>query len=234
MQASDFRVAPEDGTVVQPVCAVFLPPDEPDELQTIDLRGNFGEPVAGEAALQARFTGALQGRPIGKGKWRPIGKGKWRPIGGLRPYAVTPLAAPPLIVGSWVLTPALDRGDRNRCTAGKTSVRAMWSNGVTAYTPGTAPGQPGNLGEAGPDAVASYRAVFRLPSGRTIAVQPIGLGDLLDHPQPGAPAAKDDNMHDLCLPSVPARARPSGVNVGAGIVEDPNGDPNGAQEFRPP
>ena len=226
VQASDFRIALEDGTVVQPTCAVLLPPDEPNELQTIDLIGDFGEPVAGKAAMQVRFTGALQGRPIDQRRWRPMT--------GLWPYAVTPLAAPPFIVDSWVLTPALYRRDANRCTVGSTFVRVMWSNGVTASTPGIAPGQPGNLVEVPAESAASYRAVYRLPSGRTIAVQPLGLGDLLDHPQPGAPAAKDDNMHDLCLPPVPRRARLVGVNVAAGVVEDPNGDPNVTQEFRLP
>jgi hypothetical protein len=226
LQASDFSVALEDGTEVQPTCAVLLPPNETNERQTVDLMGNFGEPVAGQAALQVRFTGALQGHPIGQTKWRPMV--------GLRPYPVTPLAAPPFITDSWVLTPALYNGDHNRCRVGKTFVRVMWSNGVTASTPGIAPGQPGNLVEVGPTAAASYRAVYRLPSGKTIAVRPIGLGDRFDHPQPGAPAAGDDNMHDLCLPSVPKRARLVGVNIGAGIVEDPNGDPNVAQNFRLP
>ena len=226
VQASDFRIALEDGSVVQPVCAILMPPDEPNERQTIDLMGDFGEPVAGKAALQVRFVGALQGHPIGQARWRAIV--------GLRPFPVTPLAAPPFIADAWVLTPALYAGDRNRCRVGRTFVRVVWSNGVTASTPGIAPGQPGNIVEVGPTAAASYRAVYRLPSGKTIAVRPLGLGDLLDHPKPGAPAAADDNMHDLCLPPVPARARLIGVDVGPGIVEDPNGDPNVAQDFRLP
>jgi hypothetical protein len=41
-------------------------------------------------------------------------------------------------------------------------------------------------------------------------------------------------MHDLCLPRVPAGARLTGVTIGAGLIQDPNGDPNLAQNFKLP
>lgn len=95
----------------------------------------------------------------------------------------------------------------------------MWSNDLTAYPDG---------GEIGPSAVASYRAVFRLPSGERLTVRPLAVGDLADHSTP----VQDDNMHDLCLPKLPRNAQLIAVGIGANQIQDPNGDPNEGQVRR--
>ena len=84
--------------------------------------------------------------------------------------------------------------------------------------------------EVGAAVVASYRALYRLPSGRAVAVAPLDVADLHDH----STAANADNMHDLCLPRPPRGAKLAGVKIGAELIQDPNGDPNAAQTFRVP
>jgi len=38
-------------------------------------------------------------------------------------------------------------------------------------------------------------------------------------------------MHDLCLPLPPRGATLAGITIGAGLIQDPDGDPNQAQRF---
>ena len=98
-------------------------------------------------------------------------------------------------------------------------MRVMWSNGLTGYPDGD---------EIGSSVVASYRAVFQLPSGKTIRVAPLAVGDLADHSTP----ATDDNVHDLCLSRLPRGAVLVGVAIGANQIQDPNGNPNQRQVLR--
>lgn len=97
----------------------------------------------------------------------------------------------------------------------------MWSNGLTAYPTGA---------EVGAPVVSSYRAIYRLPNGMPTAIAPLEVADLHDHPS----SANADNMHDLCLPRPPRGAKLTGVTIGAGLIQDPNGDPNLTQKFRAP
>ncbi len=39
-------------------------------------------------------------------------------------------------------------------------------------------------------------------------------------------------MHDLCLPRLARGATLTGVTIGAGLIQDPDGDPNLAQRFK--
>lgn len=82
----------------------------------------------------------------------------------------------------------------------------------------------------GAGVVASYRAIYRLPTRRVVAVAPLAVADLHDHPT----SANADNMHDLCLPRLPRGAKLTGVTIAGGLIQDPNGDPNAAQKFRLP
>ena len=210
VQASDFIVVNEDGSIRQPVCALQYPPNESDEWQTVNLIGDFGDPVDGQRPQKVKVVGQLKGKPPGASRWRPMT--------GLSPKRITQLEASPFMVDAWILTPELYADDPNRCTTGETFVRVMWSNGITAYPTGE---------EVGEAVVASYRAIFRLPSGKRIKVTPLAVGDLYDH----ATAIMADNMHDLCLPAVPAHARLLGISIDGELVQDPNGDPNQAQTF---
>jgi hypothetical protein len=213
IQTTDFRVVRSDGSSATPACALQFPPDESDEAQTVNLIGDFGDSVNGPTPVAIRVVGALQGRAPGAIRWRQIPP--------LPKADVEPLSGSPYIVDAWTLTPAIYHGDANRCTVGRTFVRVMWSNGLTAYPTGA---------EVGAPVVASYRAIYRLPNGRVVAVAPLDVADLHDH----ASSANADNMHDLCLRRPPRGAKLTGVTIGGGLIQDPNGDPNVAEKFRAP
>lgn len=195
IQVTDFQIVRNDGTTATPTCALQFPPDEPDEAQTVNLIGNFGDSVNGPTPVTIRVVGDLEGRAPQTPQWKPIT--------GLPDATVEPLPG----------------GDANRCTVGNRFVRVMWSNGLTAYPTGT---------EVGAVVLASYRALYKLTSGKVVRIAPLAIADPNDHPT----AANSDNMHDLCLPRVPRGAKLAGVTIGAGLIQDPNGDPNSAQKFR--
>jgi hypothetical protein len=213
IQPADFEVVRSDGSVATPTCAIQFPPDESDERQTVNLIGDFGDSADGLTPVAIRVVGALQGKAPGAHRWLPIKH--------LRTVHVDPLAGGPYIVDAWTLMPSIYRGDPNRCLVGKTFVRVVWSNGLTAYPTGE---------EVGAAVTASYRALYKLPSGATAAITPLEVADLHDHES----SFNADNMHDLCLPKVPRGARLSGVTIGADLIQDPDGGPNLAQKFRLP
>lgn len=213
IQPTDFRIIRSDGSFATPTCALQFPPDESDEAQTVNLIGDFGDSTTGPTPVAIRVVGTLQGKAPGARKWRRIS--------GLPRITVDPLAGGPYIVDAWTLMPSIYRRDRNRCTTGKTFVRVMWSNGLTAYPTGE---------EVGAPVTSSYRALYRLPSGKTVAIAPLEVADLHDHES----SFNADNMHDLCLPRVPPGAKLTGVTIAAELIQDPNGNPNLAQKFRTP
>jgi hypothetical protein len=210
IQPADFRIVRSDGTVATPTCALQFPPDESDEAQTVNLIGDFGDSKSGPTPVAVRVPGALRGKPPGARRWRQVGP--------LPKVEVDPLAGGPYIVDAWTLMPSIYRHDRNRCLVGDTFVRVMWSNGLTAYPSGE---------EVGASVTASYRADYTLPSGRTVAIAPLEVADLHDHET----SFNADNMHDLCLPDPPRGAHLSGIAIAASLIQDPNGDPNLAQQF---
>lgn len=216
IQITDFRVVRSDGSTASPTCALQFPPDESDEGQTVNLIGDFGDSGSGPTPVAIRVVGVLWGRAPGAIRWRQI-----PPFPPLSKANVEPLSGGPYIVDAWTLTPAIYHGDANRCTVGKAFVRVMWSNGLTAYPTGA---------EVGAPVVASYRAIYKLPNGKVVAVAPLDVADLHDH----ANSANADNMHDLCLPRPPRGAKLTGVTIDGGLIQDPNGDPNVAQKFRAP
>jgi hypothetical protein len=207
---SDFRVVRSDGTVVMPTCAIEFPPDERDEAQTVNLIGDFGDAVNGPTPIEVRVHRPLEAKPPGAVRWSFV----WH----FAPKRVDPLAGGPYIVDAWTIMPWIYRADRNRCTVGDTFVRVMWSNGLTAYQTGE---------EVGAPVLDSYRALYRLPSARIVAIASLEVADLHDHET----SFNADNMHDLCLPRPPRGATLAGVTIGADLIQDPDGDPNEAQRF---
>jgi hypothetical protein len=206
----DFRVVRSDGSVVMPTCAIRFPPDEADEAQTVNLIGEFGDSVAGPTPVEVRVARPLEARPPGALRWTLVRH--------FAPQPVDPLAGGPYIVDAWTIMPWIYKTDPNRCQVGSTFVRVMWSNGLTAYPSGE---------EVGAPVLDSYRALYRLPGGRTVAIAPLEVADLHDHET----AFNADNMHDLCLPRPPRGATLAGITIGADLIQDPNGDPNEAQDF---
>lgn len=206
---TDFVITRDDGTTVTPTCALQYPPDEPNELQTVNLIGDFGDPEAARPVL-VTVVGALSGHAPRRTAWRSVTPGLSR--------GIVQIEAGPDISDAWRLPRSMMGGDRNACTVGRTFVRVAWSNGMTAYPTGAEIGDP---------VVRSYRALFALPAGTVLNVRPLAVADLADH----STAAMDDNMHDLCLPAVPTGAVLTEVRVGAMFLQDPNGDPNVVQRF---
>ena len=209
ISVNDFVVTRDDGTTVTPTCALQYPPNEVNEAQTVNLIGVFGDPAAARP-VTVTVVGELEGHPPLGNTWQTIAPGLSSPI--------VQIEAGPDISAAWRITPALMKGDANACTVGRTFVRVVWSNGMTAYPTGA---------ELGAAAVKSYNAIFTLPNGERINVRPLAIADLADHSTP----AMDDNMHDLCLPKVPVGARLTEVRIGANFLQDPNGDPNLVQHF---
>jgi hypothetical protein len=206
---TDFLITRDDGTTAIPTCALQFPPDEANEAQTVNLIGAFGDPAAARP-VTVTVVGDLDGHPPLEQNWRAIAPGLSSPI--------VQIEAGPGISDSWLLTTSMLEGDPNACTVGSTFVRVAWSNGMTAYPTGA---------EIGDAVVQSYLVVFTLPTGERINVRPLAVADLADH----STDAMDDNMHDLCLPDVPTGAVLSEVDIDAGLLQDPNGDPNPAQHF---
>ncbi len=211
IQSRDFQIVRSDGTTATPTCALQFPPDERDEAQTVNLIGEFGDSASGTTPVAIKVVGALEGKAPGARAWRPIRH--------LRKISVDPLAGGPYIVDAWTLMPSIYRDDPNRCQVGTTFVRVMWSNGLTAYPTGE---------EVGAAVTASYRALYKLPGGKTVAIAPLEVADLYDHET----SFNADNMHDLCLAKVPQGAKLAGIKIAADLIQDPDGDPNLAQNFR--
>jgi hypothetical protein len=211
LPSRDFQVIRSDGTVATPTCAIRFPPDELDEAQTVNLIGDFGNSANGPTPVAVRVVGKLEGKAPGARRWRPIRH--------LAPAKVDPIAGGPYIVDAWTIMPSIYRRDKNRCEVGTTFVRVMWSNGLTAYPTGE---------EVGAPVLASYRALYKLRSGKTVAIAPLEVADLYDHES----SFNADNMHDLCLAEVPRGALLAEVTIGADLIQDPDGDPNLAQRFK--
>jgi len=211
IQPRDFKVLRSDGSTATPTCALQFPPDERDEAQTVNLIGEFGDSASGTTPAAIEVVGALEGKAPGARGWRSVRHLK---------IDVDPLAGGPYIVDAWTLMPSIYRNDPNRCQVGTTFIRVMWSNGLTSYPTGE---------EVGAAVTASYRAIYRSPGGDTAAIAPLEVADLHDHET----SFNADNMHDLCLAKVSRRAKLAGVTIAAGLIQDPDGDPNLAQSFRP-
>ncbi|HEX4304668.1 MAG TPA: hypothetical protein VHZ54_01395 [Solirubrobacterales bacterium] len=211
IQPADFRIVRSDGSVATPSCTLQFPPDERDEAQTVNLIGDFGDALSGPTPVAVRVHHPLEAKPPGAVRWSLVRH--------FAPKRVDPLSGGPYIVDAWTIMPSIYRADRNRCTVGATFVRVMWSNGLTAYPTGE---------EVGAPVTASYRALYELPNGKTTALAPLEVADLHDHET----SFNADNMHDLCLPRPPRRAKLAGVTIGADLIQDPNGDPNEAQRFK--
>lgn len=177
INATDFVITRADGSIATPTCALQFPPNEPNEIQTVNLIGNFGDPD-GVGPNTVTVVGEIEGCPPLASKWRPITSGLTQTI--------VQIEAGPDLSDAWRLTPAMLNGDKNACTVGRTFVRVVWSNGMTAYPGGT---------EVGDAAVKFYRALFTRPNGTIINVRPLAVADLADH----STTAMDDNMHDACL-----------------------------------
>ena len=98
IQPTDFEIVRSDGTTTTPVCALEFPPDEPDEAQTVNLIGDFGDSVDGPSPETVRVVGTLHG-------YGPYAS-RSRRVGDLS-ADVQPMWGGPFIVDAWTIRPAI-------------------------------------------------------------------------------------------------------------------------------
>ncbi|MEL6370256.1 MAG: hypothetical protein AAFY84_11455 [Pseudomonadota bacterium] len=201
LEPGDFRVTTASGAIGEVVCLTLAPADDPGELRTALLAGDYGsiddQPVTVDIIgniLSLDGTINFNGSNIN----------------------VTALEAGPTIVwaeivpkSQWDLGAAatsLAWGGGNRCPAETQQVvRTTWNGGVTK--PG---GEP-----ADEDERALYKVTVLNNAGTPTEVTPFALADLND----------GDNNHLLCLDTTdPAVA----VSFPAGHLTDPREDLNPA------
>ena len=198
MQAGDFRVTTASGATGGMHCVTLLPATDAGELRTVLLVGEFGDAET-DPPVRAEIVGHLHS------------------IDGTLDFRgahvdVTPLAPGPSLVMAEILDPTVpDQGLGQRRTDGtdcpsagiQQAVRVVWAGGVTLE----------NGDEPGDAERDLYRVTVRAADGTERDITPTALADLGD----------GDNNHLLCLDTADT---PVSVSFPAGVLTDPNDDPN--------
>ncbi|MEL6325207.1 MAG: hypothetical protein AAFY22_05440 [Pseudomonadota bacterium] len=199
LEPGDFRVTTASGAIGEVTCLTLDPANDPGELRTALLAGNYGSLEDQPATVEiignvlsldntVNFKGAaVEATPLEDGPtivWAEIvPKTQWD-LGG------APTSLP------W--------GGGSRCPEGtKQVVRATWNGGVTK--PG---GEPANEDEG-----ALYKVTVQGNDENLVQVTPFALADLND----------GDNNHLLCLDTTD---RAIAVSFPAGHLTDPREDLN--------
>jgi hypothetical protein len=204
LEPGDFRVTTASGTIGKVTCLTLAPADDPGELRTALLGGEYGsiddQPVSVEIVGNVL---SLDGKVNFKGAR----------------VAVTPLEDGPTLVwaeivpeSDWELGKPATRlpwGGGSRCPVGtKQVVRVTWGGGVTKPAGGSA-------GEA---EGARYKVTTQGADGSVTSGSPFALADLDD----------GDNNHLLCLDTTDTV---SAVSFPAGHLVDPRKDLNPATSY---
>jgi len=199
MQAGDFKVTTTSGKVGHVLCATLAPADDPGELRTALLAGEFGGPQDQPAKVEIVGNILSIDRTLNfKGET----------------IAVTRLEEGATIVFAEIVPKERwdlgKPGTRLRWGGGtgcpldtKSVVRVVWAGGVS---------RPGG-GEADDKVREQYRVTTRTSDGVASEMVPFALADLND----------GDNNHLLCLD---AEGTPETVLLPAGLLVDPRGDLN--------
>ena len=200
LQAGDFLVTRASGETHPLHCVSVLPAVDPGELRTVLLIGDLG-PSDSDPPVSVEIVGNIHSMD------------KTLNFRGAR-QSVVPLADGPSLtlaksVDDWTRTGTLGprRARGSLCPVDGTlqAVRVTWEGGVTLVD-GSEPG------EAERDL---YSVTVEASDGSTRVITPFALADLGD----------GDNNHMLCLN---VTDRPLSVAFPAGILTDPNDDPNPA------
>lgn len=199
LEPGDFRVTTQSGAIGEITCLTLAPADDPGELRTALLTGNYGSQEDQPATVEIVGNVLSLDRSINfKGAM----------------VKATPLEDGPTMVSAeivpesqWELGKKATRlpwGGGSRCPNGtKQVVRATWGGGVTK--PGGA-----SADEAERDL---YTVTVLSDNGASTEVTPFALADLID----------GDNNHLLCLDTaLPAVS----VFFPAGHLTDPRDDLN--------
>jgi len=199
MQAGDFKVTTASGKIGQVLCATLAPADDPGELRTALLAGEFGSLEDQPAKVEIVGSILSIDRSINF---------KGESIGVTRlEEGATMVFAENVPKGQWDLGKTGTRlkwGGGTGCPLGTQNVvRVTWAGGVS---------KPGG-GEADDKVREQYKVIVRKGDGTASAVVPFALADLND----------GDNNHLLCLD---AEGIPESVSFPAGFLVDPRGDLN--------
>lgn len=201
LEPGDFEIIKESGEVGSVTCLTLAPADDPGELRTVLLAGEFGD--AADQPASVRIIGniaSLDGSVTFKGA----------------KVDVTPLEEGPSLVfaqvvprDEWKLRQAatgIPFGGGSGCPQGTEQiVRATWAGGVTKPS-----------GAAADEAEARlYEVVIAEQNGSQTVITPFALGDLGD----------GDNNHKLCLDR---QGAVTSVRFPAGHLTDPRDDLNPA------
>lgn len=169
LQAEDFEVVTQSGDVRTPKCATLRPAQDPGELRTVLLIGEFGD-SPDNPPVSVKVVGDLlsDGAP-------PVN------FNGTRTN-VTPLAAGP----SMVMAEPVPESEWTRKTSStscpkgiKQVIRVTWDGGVRRPD-GDEPGEAERK---------LYRVTVQRPDGSSDEINPFALAELEDR----------DNNHFLCL-----------------------------------
>ena len=199
MQAGDFKVTTASGKMGQVLCATLAPADDPGELRTALLAGEFGSPEDQPAKVEIVGNILSIDRSVNF-------KGESMGVTRLEEGA-TIVFAESVPKDHWDLGKTGTRlrwGGGTGCPLGaKNVVRVVWAGGVS---------KPG--GDEADDKVREqYKVTLRTSKGAASDVVPFALADLND----------GDNNHLLCLD---AEGTPESVSFPAGFLADPRGDLN--------
>jgi hypothetical protein len=200
LDPGDFRITTASGAVGSVTCLTLAPADDPGELRTALLTGEFGS--AKDQPVKVEIKGSvlsLDGSVNFKGA----------------SVAVTPLEAGPTMVWAEIVPEAqwelgkqaskLPWGGGSRCPVGtRQVVRVTWGGGVT---------KPGGRDSADDEERRLYKVTVVPPRGAKNAITPFALADLND----------GDNNHLLCLDTTDSA---TSVFFPAGYLADPREDLN--------
>jgi len=169
LQPEDFRVTTRSGVVSTPDCVTLRPAEDPGELRTVLLIGEFGDaPEDPPVSVQVVDDLRSQGSPAINFRGAVVD--------------VIPLDAGPTLVFAQVV-PRDEWGAQIRgtsCPAGMQQiVRVTWTGGVRLA----------NGDEPGDAERELYRVSVKRSDGSPAVVVPVALADLADR----------DNNHLLCL-----------------------------------
>ena len=201
VQPGDFKITATSGSVGKVTCLTLAPADDPGELRTVLLIGQYG------SIHDQPETVEIVGNVLSKDNSLNF-KGA--------SVAVTPLENGPSLVAAefvpqteWMLDhsgSALPFGGGTGCPTGtRQVVRVTWEGGVTKPNGKDADAVERDL----------YEVTYELPTGSATTRAPFALADLGD----------GDNNHKLCLNSEDAV---KAVSFPAGYLTDPRNDPNPA------
>ena len=198
LEPEDFQIVTKSGVIHSPHCATLRPAQDPGELRTVLLIGEFGD-VDDDPPALVRVVGDIFSDENSSGKRSRVN------FRGAQ-VEVTPLhEGPSLVFAEVVSLSEVAQDTRGSACPDEVSqiVRVVWNGGVRLL----------NREELGDFERALYEVTVRTKDSSERRINPAALGDLGD----------GDNNHLLCLKTEDVAVS---VRFPAGYLADPNLDLN--------